>query len=230
MLKSLLAIVLLGSFLHASDVKFKKGKKIYETTCISCHGVDGISKTEMKLIVNPRALSKTILTQKQSYSIIKDGSHFWGSAADIMPSFKHVYAEEELRSVAYYTSKAFNQNVEKKIDMLYAKSDVIPEVKKSKMMKRGKKIYKRNCSWCHGLEAKGDGEASRNPELSIFPYDLTKTLLTQKQMYLYIKYGGQYWGAHKDDMPSWSKKYDDFTIKSVVRYIEETFRKNHVTK
>ncbi|MEA3522063.1 MAG: c-type cytochrome [Campylobacterota bacterium] len=223
-MKYLLIVAFLSSLVYSSDAKFEMGKKIYESACISCHGVDGTSDTNMKLIVEPRALSKTVLTQEQSYHIIKDGSHYWGSAADMMPAFKHVYLERELRSVAYYITKAFHPNVQKKIDELYTQSDVIPEAKKSKMLKRGKKIYKRNCSWCHGVEAKGDGEASRNPELSIFPYDLTKTLLTDKQMFLYIKYGGKYWGTHKDDMPSWSRKYDDFTIKSVVRYIEETFR------
>ncbi len=201
------------------------GEKIYKATCISCHGVDGTSNTDMKLVVKPRALSKTILTEEQSYQIIKKGARYWGASADMMPSFDSIYAEEELRSIAYYMTKAFNPNVEKKMDDLYAQSDVIPEAKKSKMMKRGKKIYKRNCSWCHGLEAKGDGEASRNPELSIFPYDLTKTLLNEKQMFLYIKYGGIFWGTHKDDMPGWSKKYDDFTIKSIAKYIEDSFRK-----
>ena len=223
-MRYLISLALLSCLLFSSDARFELGKKIYEATCISCHGVDGTAKTDMQLIVKPRALSKTILTQEQSYQIIKKGTHYWGASADMMPSFESIYEEKELRSVAYYISKAFNIDVEKKINKLYSQSEVIPEAKKLKMLKRGKKIYKRNCSWCHGLKAKGDGEASRNPELSIFPYDLTKTMLNEKQMFLYTKYGGQYWGTHKDDMPSWSKKYDDFTIKSVVKYIEENFR------
>ncbi len=224
-MKYLLLLILFSSFLYSSSNEFELGKKIYSTTCISCHGVDGKANSDMKLIVAPRALDKTLLTQEQSYQIIKEGAHYWGASADMMPSFKYVYGEKELRSVAYYIKKAFNLDVEKKIDRLYSESKEIPQDRESKMLKRGKKIYKRNCSWCHGLEAKGNGEASRNPELSIFPYDLTKTLLTKKQIFLYIKYGGQFWGADKTDMPSWSRKYDDFTIKSVVRYIEENFRR-----
>ena len=223
-MRYLLSIILFYALLYSSDTQYVLGEKIYKDTCVSCHGVNGTAKTDMKLIVKPRALSKTILTQEQSYQIIKKGTHYWGSSADMMPAFESVYGEKELRSVAHYISKAFSKDVEKKIDELYAQSEAIPEAKKSKMLKRGKKIYKRNCSWCHGVGAKGDGEATRNPELSIFPYDLTKTLLNEKQMFLYTKYGGQYWGTHKDDMPSWSRKYDDFTIKSVVKYIEDTFR------
>ncbi len=229
-MRYLLATLLVSSFLYASDAKFDMGKKIYENTCISCHGVDGTAKTGLKFIVEPRSLKKTLLTQEQSYQIIKKGSRYWGSAAAIMPSFESVYNERELRSIAYYVSKTFNPDVDKKIEKYYSKSDKVPDIKKSKMLKRGKKIYKRNCSWCHGLTAKGNGEATRNPEMSIFPYDLSKTLLTDKQMFLYTKYGGKYWGTDKDDMPGWSKKYDDFTIKSVVRFIDEEFRMKNVVK
>jgi len=49
-------------------------------------------------------------------------------------------------------------------------------------------------------------------------------------MFLYAKYGGHYWGTDKNDMPSWSRKYDDFTLKSVVKYIDFTFRKNKTKK
>jgi hypothetical protein len=61
--------------------------------------------------------------------------------------------------------------------------------------------------------------------MSIFPYDLSKTLLSDKQMFLYIRDGGKAWGTDKTDMPGWSRKYDDFTIKSVVKYIRKNFRK-----
>jgi len=223
-MKFFLVSILFISSLYATDSQYQRGEEIYNKTCISCHGADGKANTEIRLIVSPRSLHLTILNEEQSYQIIKKGTHFWGAAADIMPSFESVFTEKELRSVANYISKAFNPNIEQKVDKLYAQSDTIPEAKKSKMLKRGKKIYKRNCSWCHGLDAKGDGEASRNPELSIFPYDLTKTLLDEKQMFLYVKYGGLFWGTHKDDMPSWSKKYDDFTLKSVILYIQKNFR------
>ena len=223
-MKFLFLTVLTFSFLFSSSAMYKMGEKIYNHTCVSCHGSDGKADTGMKFIVQARALNKTILNKEQSYQIIKKGTHFWGAAADMMPAFESTYDEKELRSLAHFISKKFNPNVQERIDKLYNESEAIPQEKKSKMLKRGKKIYKRNCSWCHGLTAHGDGEATRNPEMSIFPYDLTKTLLTSKQMFLYVKYGGKYWGTHKDDMPNWSRKYDDYTIESVVKYIEINFR------
>lgn len=210
--------------LFGVDKDYMVGKSLFEQTCISCHGADGDGSDTLHLIVMPRSLSKSVLDENQSYNIIKKGSHYWGSSADIMPSFESVLDEFELRSIAFYIHKKFNPHSHERVVKLYAQSDEIPVEKKSKMLKRGKKIYKRNCGWCHGLTGKGDGEATRNPEKSIYPYDLRKTLLTDKQMFLYAKYGGQFWGTHKDDMPSWKRKYDDFTLKSVIKYIDKEFR------
>ena len=224
-MKIFFLIVLVLSTLHSFDEKYKLGEEIYKATCISCHGKNGISDKSIRLIVKPRSLSKTILSEEQSYNIIKKGAKYWGASADMMPSFESVYDEKELRSIAYYISMKFNKNVKNKIDTLYSQSDTITKEREKKMLKRGLKIYKRNCSWCHGLEGRGNGEATRNPEMSIFPYDLTKTLLDDKQIFLYVKYGGQYWGTDKNDMPAWSPKYDDFTIKSVVKYVEMHIKK-----
>ncbi len=224
-MKLFLFIFFLSTLLFSYNSKYELGEKIYLRTCISCHGIKGVPVSDLQLVVRPRNLKDTILNEEQTYQIIKHGTHYWGSSSDMMPAFKYVYNEKQLRAVAHYISKEFNPNIEQKIKKLYAQSDTIPKQKKSKMFKRGKKIYKRNCRWCHGLDAKGDGEATRNPEKSIYPYNLTKTLLTTKQIFLYTKHGGKFWGTDKDDMPNWSRKYDDYTLKSVVKYIDETFRK-----
>ncbi|MEA1982957.1 MAG: c-type cytochrome [Campylobacterota bacterium] len=212
--------------LFSGEKDFELGEKLYKETCVSCHGVDGNAQTKMHFIVDPRNLKDSILNEEQSYQIIKKGTHYWGSAADIMPSFESVYNEKQLRSIAHYISQSFNPNSQKRVQELYAQSQEVPQEKLHKMLKRGKKIYNRNCSWCHGLTGKGDGEATKNPEMSIFPYSLQKTILTNEQMFLYSKYGGKFWGTHKDDMPSWKKKYDDYTLKSVIKYVDTKFRNN----
>lgn len=211
-------------FSNTFEEDFKLGEKIYFQTCVSCHGEDGKAKNDLKLIVKPRDLTKTILTNEQTYLITKDGAHFWGAKADIMPAFKYVLNDKQLKSVAYFISEKFHPQNEKRIEKIYEKSENIPQNKLSKMLKRGEKVFNRNCKYCHGDTGKGDGEATKNPEDSIFPYNLTKTLLTQKQMFLYVKYGGKHWGTYKDDMPAWKVKYDDFTLKSVARYVDEVVR------
>ena len=177
----IIAVCLANAVKIDTDIQpdYEYGKKLFNETCISCHGADGNVNDKMNLIVMPRKLTKTILTYEQTYKIIKDGSHAWGAHSDIMPAFKYVYNEEQIVSIAYYVSKTFNPNIKEKIETLYAKSDPIPQNKKAKMLKRGKKIYRRNCSWCHGTSGHGDGEATKNPVDSIFPYDFTKTLLNK---------------------------------------------------
>lgn len=228
-MKYLLFIIsLLTLNVLAQDInqeKMQSGQAIYTATCISCHNDNGDGQTNMQLIVKSRNLTKSPLTYKQTKQIITEGAHFWGAKSDIMPSFKSLYSAQEIDNITYYVVHKFHPNSTQKVIDLYAKSDVIPDSKRPKMLKRGKKIYKRNCSWCHGITGHGDGAASRNPELSIFPYDLTKSLLSSKQAFLYVKYGSHFWGTAKTDMPAWSPKYDDYTLKSVVKYINEVLKK-----
>ncbi|MDB2405656.1 c-type cytochrome [Arcobacteraceae bacterium] len=226
--KITLLVLLSFSILLANDIdekKFKYGKYLYNETCISCHGIDGKAKTNMKLIVKPRDLSKTLLTEEQTYNITKDGAHYWGAKADIMPAFKSVFNEKQLRAVTYYIVNKFNSDLEKRIKKACSTCEKEPINQDAAMKKWGKKIFKRNCIYCHGEKGKGDGIATKNPEDSIFPYDLTKTLLTRKQIFLYVKFGGKHWGTNKNDMPSWSRKYNDFKLRSVARYIDEVIRK-----
>ena len=227
-MKYILFSVFLGIvFLNATTLdkdKFNTGKKIYNETCISCHGKDGKSKTQMQLLVKPRDLSKTILDENQTYLITKFGARYWGAKADIMPSFKSVYNEYQLRSVAYFISHKFNANLQQRVEKLLKNCEPIPKNKDKKMKKWGKKIYKRNCSWCHGKNGHGNGLATKSPIDSIFPYDLTKTLLTNKQVFLYTKFGGHYFGTYKKDMPGWHKKYNDFRLHSVVKYVNEVIK------
>lgn len=231
MIKTLFITIFSISSLFASVVVYddpmKEGERIYNATCAYCHGENGKPNENTTLVVNPRDLSMIIKNEEQSYLIIRDGAKKWGAKAEIMPAFKDVYNEEQLRAVTKFVSTKFNPNLEKRIEELYRESKKAPESKKAKMLKRGKKIYKRNCKFCHGKEGKGDGIATKNPVDSIYPYDLTKTLLTKKQIFLYTKYGSKHFGTAKDDMPSWKRKYDDFTLKSVAKYIDEVLKEKN---
>ena len=63
-------------------------------------------------------------------------------------------------------------------------------------------------------------EKSKKENDFIYPYNLARTLLTEDQVFLYVKYGGPYWGTHKDDMPAWKRKYNDAEIRSVAHYVK----------
>jgi len=214
-------LFLVSLSLYGVDTKFEAGKLIYQTTCISCHGENGKTNPEIKLIVKPRKLQETILTQEQSFKIIKHGANYWGAHADIMPAFKYVYNDDEIRNVAYYIAKAFNTNHTKKVKKLLKDSTYDNKIGVS--LQVGKKIWTKKCAKCHAI--KGDGkseyvEKSKKEDEFIYPYNLRRTLLSEKQIFLYAKYGGNYWGAYKSDMPAWGRKYNDIELKSVAHYIK----------
>jgi mono/diheme cytochrome c family protein len=226
-LKNFILLLLLIGAAHASALNkemFKVGKELYQQTCISCHGDNGKAQTDMQLVVKPRNLKRTLLDEEQTYQITKYGAHYWGAKADIMPSFKHVFNEEQLRAIAHYIVHEFNPDREQRIKELCNECEPPPKGQDEKMAKWGKKIFKRNCQFCHGVEGKGNETATKNPVDSIYPYDLTKTLLTRKQIFLYVKYGGKKFGTDKEDMPAWNKKYNDFKIRSIARYIDEVIK------
>lgn len=220
-------IVLFG-FNQADEKKYKNGKAIYEQTCVSCHGIDGKTNQNMKLVVKPRKLSNTILTQEQSIKIISEGAHFWGARADIMPAWKYVYTPQQIGDVALYISKAFNPNRDDKVKKLMDESTSIIDIEDKKIFQYGEKIFKRNCSLCHGISGNAESEyveKSKASNVFIYPYNLTRTLLSEEQIFLYVKFGGKYWGTHKNDMPSWKKKYNDIKLKSVAKYVKQNIVK-----
>lgn len=231
-MKIIYSFLLLLSFSYSQNISYdpdlldiKEGEEIYKNTCISCHGVDGQANTGMSLVVKPRDLTKSILTQKQLYEMIKEGSFTWGSRSDIMAAFKTVLDEDQLQNVTYYVFKNFvepnHKNVKRLLDE--AKFDQTISVK------TGEKIFKRNCSLCHGIHGDGDSKYVKQSMASdtfIYPYNLQKILLNENQIFLYAKFGGKFWGTDKDDMPSWKNKYNDSELKSVAKYIIETINQN----
>ena len=201
---------------------FQDGEKLYQQTCVSCHGEDGQTNKEMQLVIKPRRLQETILTQEQSFKIIKEGAYYWGAHSQFMPSFKPLFNDEQIRSIAFYVSKAFNPSRDAKVQKLLQESQTTT-LTEAELLQTGEKIFKKNCSHCHGK--KGDGkslyvERSKANELFIYPYNLTRTLLNEDQIFLYAKYGGRFWGADEAHMPSWKKKYNDEKLRSVAKYVK----------
>jgi mono/diheme cytochrome c family protein len=204
------------------------GKEVYEETCISCHGVNGETNPEMELVVKPRKLQKTLLTKDQSFQIIKHGAHYFGAHADIMPTFKYVYSDEQIEAVSLYISKVFNGNREQRVKKLLDESQKLTKEEQAKMLKVGKKIFQKKCALCHGVTGNGESEyveQSKSEENFIYPYNLTRTLLDEEQIFLYAKFGGHFWGTDKKDMPSWKRKYNDIKLKSVAKYVHDEIKK-----
>jgi len=238
MKKKISFVLLLGSALYGaySDVQtnlnedemLSLGQKVYEQTCISCHGKDGETNQDMQLVVKPRQLQKTLLTKEQSFEIIRHGAHYFGAHADVMPAFKYVYSDEQIAAVALYITKKFNAQRAEKVKKLLDASQKLTEDEKVDMLQVGKKIFQKKCAKCHGITGDGKSEyveQSKADENFIYPYNLTRTLLHEEQIFLYAKFGGHFWGTDKKDMPSWKRKYNDVKLKSVAKYVEKEIKK-----
>ncbi|WP_456404514.1 c-type cytochrome [Hydrogenimonas sp.] len=219
-MKTILLTALLGAALFAAGMDegtMHKGKRLFEQTCSGCHGKDGKGVMQGGFNVQPRDLTKSMLTEEQLFLVAKKGAFHWGAVTTGMPAWEGVYDDDSLKAVAHYIYHTFAKESSQKVQAYPYDSSKLSQ----KALKRGKKIFFRNCAYCHGKEGKGNGVATYNPEKSIFPYDLTKLLLSEKQIFLFAKYGGKHWGSQKDDMPGWGVKYDDETLMGVARYVEE---------
>jgi mono/diheme cytochrome c family protein len=215
-------LLFLVSVVAFADVKH--GKELYSEACASCHAESGKGVSGLNFKINPRDLTKTILTKDQMSEIIKKGTFHYGSTQNIMVAYEGIYKDQDINDIAEYVTEVISKESRLRAEKLYAQTEPVAENKKHKMIKTGRKIYMRNCSWCHGVHGKADGAATQNPPESIFPYDFTKSLLNKEQFFLYAKYGAHEWGAFKTDMPAWGKKYDDYKLKSVARYLDEVVR------
>jgi len=218
-----LSLLVLPLYLEADNIS--EGQRLYKQTCASCHGQDGQVNKNMQLVVTPRNLTKSMLTAEQMEKVITYGGMHYGAHSDIMPGFQTVYSKEQIHALAQYVHKTFTKERDKHVQKLLKEAD-LTQMNEEKMMRTGKKIFKRNCSLCHGATGNGKDsiyiEESKANKDFLYPYNLQKILLDEQQVFLYIKYGGHYWGAAKKDMPSWKKKYNDKKLRSVAKFVMET--------
>jgi len=194
-----------------------EAEELYKKACISCHSDTGETK-----------LDRTILNQKQSFAIIKEGAHFWGAHSDIMPAFKYLLSDKQIYSLAHYVSQTFNKNIEIKTRDLLSQSTPLSTQELQNRMLVGEKIFKKSCALCHGIKGDAVSEYTKNSQgrhAFIYPYNLTRTLLREDQIFLFAKYGGKFWGTDKADMPAWGKRYNDIELKSVAHYIQNRIKK-----
>ncbi len=87
-------------------------------------------------------------------------------------------------------------------------------------LQKGEKLFKNNCSPCHGIGGKGDGPVIKK---GFYPVDLT-ALQTQARtdgyIYAYIKYGG------KILMPSYRENVSSDEAWDIVNYVRKLQGKN----
>jgi len=210
------------------DRNLARGEKLFSENCASCH-VGRMDVNSTSFAVNPRNLELSLLSPEQMYHIINNGTAFYGSKTDYMIGYENIYTSDEIKDIVAYIHTNLNVNY-KEAKKLYQESEKLSKDKsKEDVLEEGRKVYLKRCIHCHGPSGKADGVAVKASNGNLFPYDLTKTLLTDEQMFLFTKYGSKHWGASRDDMPAWGSVYSDEAIHSVVEYIKVMVEKSSNT-
>ena len=101
---SILALALLAGWSTANPAQLAKGKEVYETGCILCHGKDGAGNPEWESEIRPVSFADCGTTAESSalwMSVVKNGGPKHG-LADVMPAFGEAFPPEELTAVVAY--------------------------------------------------------------------------------------------------------------------------------
>ncbi len=184
-----LAMLLLGASLvsatslaaqPSSVSAHERGKALYERHCAVCHGNDGRADTPVGRLLKPRPRNFTDpiemarLTVDRIYRSIKEGRP--GTA---MAAWKQVLAETEIGDVIDY------------IHGFSSTGTTAPLSAQRLSLEVGRRIYERECAYCHGVNGQADTEVARvlNPPPRNFSDPIVMARLDDGRMYMAIYRG-----------------------------------------
>jgi len=179
------------------------GKLIYDRYCAFCHGSKGYADTPVGRILqpHPRRFADPVemarLTDDKIYHAIKDGKP--GTA---MASWGKILNEPQIGDVMDYIHQL--------------KGKQLPLNKQQLSLEIGKRIYVRDCAFCHGLTGKADTDAAKvlvpHPRRFADPIEMAR--IDDGRLYAAIKLG-----RPGTAMASWGSLMTPVEIIDVMRYI-----------
>jgi mono/diheme cytochrome c family protein len=98
------ALALLAGWATSNAAQIAKGKEVYETACIACHGRDGAGNPEWESEVRPVSFADCGTTGEPAVlwkSVVARGGSKHG-LADVMPAFGDAFSPEEITAVVAY--------------------------------------------------------------------------------------------------------------------------------
>jgi mono/diheme cytochrome c family protein len=155
------------------------GKVLYESRCAVCHGVNGRADTPVGRLLKPppRNFADPVemarVTVDRTYQAIKEGRP--GTA---MAAWGQILSETEIGDL---------------IDYIHALAPPRAPTRTAEQLsiEVGRRIYMRECSFCHGAEGRADTEAAKalNPPPRKFADPVEMARLDDGRMYSAIKLG-----------------------------------------
>jgi mono/diheme cytochrome c family protein len=161
-----------------SQPSTERGKVVYESRCAVCHGVDGRADTPVGRLLTPppRNFADPVemarVTVDRMYQAIKEGRP--GTA---MAAWGQILSETEIGDL---------------IDHIHAlAAPRTPMTAEQLSIEVGRRIYMRECAFCHGAEGRADTEAAKalSPPPRKFADPVEMARLDDGRMYSAIKLG-----------------------------------------
>jgi len=188
----------------ATAAQQSPGKAVYDRYCTFCHGADGLADTPVGRILKPRPrrfadpVEMARLTDDQIYHAIKDGKP--GTA---MASWDKVLSESQIGDVMDYIHHLTGIGSE-------------PMTEKQLSLEVGRRIYDKECAFCHGVTGEADTDAARvlipPPRKFADPVEMAR--VDDGRLYAAIKLG-----RPGTAMASWGSLLTPVEIIDVMRYV-----------
>ncbi len=183
---------------------YERGKRLYETHCAVCHGVDGRADTPLGRMLKPRPrnladpIEMARLTVDRIYQAIKEGRP--GTA---MAAWEQVLTETQIGDVIDYIHSLASPS-----GRALSAEQLSLEV--------GRRLYNRECAVCHGVDGRADTEAAKvlHPSPSRFADPVEMARLDDGRMYSAIKLG-----RPGTAMGGWGELLSPAEIIDMMRYV-----------
>ncbi len=156
----------------------ERGKTLYERHCAVCHGVDGRADTPVARLLKPHPRDFTDPVEMARVTVDRMyASITQGRPATAMAGWKQVLSETEIGDVIDYIHGFA------KIDRNRSAQQISIAV--------GRRIYERECAYCHGVDGRADTPAARvlDPPPRNFSDPVAMARIDDGRMYLAIYRG-----------------------------------------
>ena len=176
------------------------GSHLYRSYCLVCHGVDGKSRGPLaeNLNLDPADLSSEQYQTKDLEDLAVLIGGYRRIEESNMPNWDIVLSQAELLDIAAYISKITMADLRFRGDT-----------------RRGRVVYKRACTACHGKRGTGRGVLAHLFGISMMDFTTSENVkqMSDEELMNTIRDG------KGDYMPSWKGFLNDDEIADVASYL-----------